>query len=325
MSGDRVQARRRIGSPPGEAFFVEAGRAAPLGTGAARIELPGLTIGFSGMSDAWHQAFLARYGPYARDGAASGGGLKLSYQAVGRDLAHFIEPPPAGVIEYNPVFVEVTPRPGGLARWSARACTYEIAASFDCAGGAGRVVFSRGTFDPRERSVENIVRVSAAWLAISHGGALMHSASIVRDARAYLFFGQSGAGKSTLSASSRRGQVVSDDLTLMLPGRSGLEVVGAPFRGTYEGGDPVHGRFPVAAAFRLRKAAPGEGAAVLPLKRSIAMAEAIANLPFVVDQLHAGEELFEAAETLFGPIPIHALRFRKGDDSWWDAIEGMDP
>ena len=182
--------------------------------------------------------------------------------------------------------------------------------------------------------MENVVRVATAWLAIMRGGVLMHSASIVKDGRAYLFFGQSGSGKSTLAALSRRGQVVSDDLTLMLPGAGGaIELVGAPFRGTYTGGAPVTGRYPVTAAFRLRKAAlpetpaqsgPSAPSGVEPLKPGMAMAEAIANLPFVVDQLHLRPDLFSRAEKVLSSFPIRQLRFAKQDDSFWDAIEAAD-
>ena len=150
----------------------------------------------------------------------------------------------------------------------------------------------------------------------------MHAASIARDGRAWLFFGQSGAGKSTLASLSRRGQVISDDLTLLLPGPQGaLEAVGSPFRGTYRQGDPAKGRFPVAAAFRLRHARAGQRSAVEPLDASRGLPDAFANLPFVVDQLHASPELFESLEKALRSIPLHLLRFTRHDDSFWDAIE----
>jgi len=290
--------------------------------------LPGLSISFSGMDASWHDAFLAKYAGFCRDGVVETDPA-LTFTAETCDRDHFIEPPAPGVIEYNPVFVEVEAAAPAGGRWRVRMCTYDLAATFSTgpdAGGGNRVVLARGSFDPRERAVENLIRVATAWLALSRGGLLMHSASIVHEGRAYLFFGQSGSGKSTLSAGSRRGQVISDDLTLMLPGASGEpEAVGAPFRGTYTGGDPVHGRFPVTAAFRLIKARPGEPARVEPTDRAHAMAVAIANLPFVVDQLHLGPEIFVRAERVLDAFPIRGLRFRKEDDSWWDAVLSGSP
>jgi len=77
----------------------------------------------------------------------------------------------------------------------------------------------------------------------------------------------------------------------------------------------------VRAAFRLRKARGSEETEVLPLRRSLGNAMAIANLPFLVDQLHARPDLFSGMEKVFSAFPIRALRFRKDDPGFWDAIE----
>jgi len=327
VSGDRAGVPRRHGRPPEAGYF--AGLWKPLGYRSAALELPGLSLKFDGMDDAWWVAFLARYAPYARDTTTDRGAFDLTLSATRDDKAGsqgwHIEPPRDGEVEYNPVFLEAAPDgAAGGGNYRIRVCTYSLAASFSSAGGRGPAVFASGAplpIDPRERAVENIVRVAVAWLALSRGGLLIHAASIVRDGRAWLFFGQSGAGKSTLAASSRRGQVVSDDLTLLLPGPEGPEVVGAPFRGTYQGGEPVKGRFPIATAFRLHKAGPSEPPVVEPIPLGSAMADAIANLPFVVDQLPGRPELFEVVERVLTAIPMRALRFRKEDDSWWDAVD----
>ena len=310
------------GHPPRDDFFDDPPGQATLGTRRAAMSLPGLSIGFDGMDDEWHGAFLRRLRVHGFDGSGSTEPFTLTLSASRADTEYFIEPPPPGDEGVYPLLVEVETdrdRPGHVL---VRACTFGIAARFSSAGGAGHVVFSTGDFDPRERGVENILRVATAWVAVARGGLLIHSASIVKDDRAYLFFGQSGSGKSTLAASSRRGRVVSDDLTLLLPDENGRpEVVGAPFRGTYSGGDPVEGRFPVAAAFRLKKAEAGETVSVEALSPVHAMGGVIANLPFVVDQLHTRPELFESVEKVIGSFPILALRFRKDDDSFWDVIE----
>jgi hypothetical protein len=51
------------------------------------------------------------------------------------------------------------------------------------------------------------------------------------------------------------------------------------------------------------------------------MAEAIANLPFVVDQTAVWPDLLAGVERLLASFPIRILRFRKDDDAWWDAVE----
>ena len=325
MSSRRAAARSRRGEPPGPELFAGAEARQTLGPHAATLVLPGLPIGITGMDDASHAAFLARYAPYSVDSAAAGAPTPaLVLRASRARVECFIEPPPPGVAELNPVWTRVERDPSGTG-FHVRLCTYHLAASFDTAGGIGHALFARGEPLKGEGHVENLLRVALAWLAITRGGILMHSASIVKDQRAFLFFGLSGAGKSTLAGSSRQGRVISDDLSLLLPGRERMEVVGAPFRGTYTGGEPVTGRFPVAAGFSLRKAGAGEPDAVQPLPRSRAMAEAVANLPFVVDQLHVSPSLLEIAERVLCSFPILGLRFRREGDAFWEAIERAVP
>jgi hypothetical protein len=177
---------------------------------------------------------------------------------------------------------------------------------------------SRGEFEPGIRALENYVRAAVAWQAASRGGALVHAAGAVRNGRGYLFYGASGAGKSTLAASNRRGAIVSDDLSLVLPGADGrLELVGSPFRGTYEEGDPVVGRFPLAAGFRLVQASEP---AVREVDRVRALAELVGNLPFVAEAFARRTDLFDRLHAAFASVPLAHLCFTK-DDRFWDAID----
>jgi len=319
MSGDRNDARTIPARPPAADFF-DRPAGTRLGTRAATLAFDGLSIALDGMDPAWHAAFLARYRPWARDLTRWSPTPDLTLAITLGEKDHYIELPPPGVSIINPLAIEVDRGVAGQSR--IRVCTFGLAATFSTRGGRGRAVFARTDYDPRDRSMENILRVATAWLAVARGGVLMHSASIVKDGRACLFFGQSGSGKSTISALDRRGRVVSDDLTLILPGPAGCpQVVGTPFRGTWTGGEPVTGRFPIRAGFRLRKAGEKEATTVEPSRRSLLTAEAIANLPFLVDQLHARPDLFAVAEKIFGSFPLRELRFRKDDAAFWDAID----
>ena len=318
MSGFRKRAKTITARPPDAAFFAGA-HATRLGGKVARVVFDGISIAFDGMNDTWHVSFIKRYAPWSGD-VPRDAITTLTLDAALVDKDHFVQPPPKGTVALNPVGVEVDD--DGLGHSQVRVCTYGTAAAFSTRGGRGRLLFARTDYEPRDRAVENILRVATAWLAAARGGLLMHSASIVRDEGAYLFFGQSGSGKSTLSALSTKGQVLSDDLTLVLAGPDGHpRAIGTPFRGTYTGGAPLPGAWPVKAAFRLAKARGSETAMVIPLRRSMATAMAISNLPFLVDQLHARPDLFAGIEKVFGAFPIRSLRFRKDDAAFWDAID----
>jgi hypothetical protein len=186
---------------------------------------------------------------------------------------------------------------------------YKVAGWFDLRADTGGLLLAKGDYEPDLRSFENYVRAAVAWKASALGGALVHAASAVRNGRAYLFYGESGAGKSTLAASTRRATIVSDDLSLVLPGEHGLVLVGSPFRGTYEGGDPVQGAFPLAAGFRLVQS---DSVEVRTVPRLRALSELVGNLPFVAEAFAKRADLFAQVETAFAPTPARAPALQEG-------------
>jgi hypothetical protein len=292
-------------SPPPMEFFERARPAR--GDDGLALELDRVGIVLRGLDPELAEALRRRYGPYVNDAPGSVVGLQVDVAAEQTD--YFIEPPSRP--EFNPVLLECDgPR--------VRFVGYRAAGWFDVLDGQGMLLLARGAYEPAERSVENYVRAAVAWQAASRGGALVHAASAVWQGRGYLFYGESGAGKSTLAASNRRARIVSDDLSLVLRDSSGRpELVGSPFRGTYEGGDPVVGHFPLAAGFRLIQDAEVK---VQETPRVRALAELVGNLPFVAEGFNERPDLFREIERTFAGVPLAHLHFRK-DDSYWDAIQ----
>ena len=137
-------------------------------------------------------------------------GLDVEVCEVERD--YYIEPPE--VAEFNPVHLVCD---GQRVRFVG----YRMAGVFETVGGIGRVLLARGEYEPADRAMENYIRAAVAWRAAERGGALVHAASAAWEGRGYLFYGESGAGKSTLSECNKRATVLSDDLSLVLPGEDG--------------------------------------------------------------------------------------------------------
>jgi hypothetical protein len=272
------------------------------------VELGSLQIELGSLDPALAEVLLTRYTPYgAMEPASSSDALRVRVALDDRD--YYIDPPEAPVA--NPVVLTIE---GDRVRYVG----YRVAGWFDTAGGSGVMLLARGGLETPDRAIENYVRAAVAWQAATRGGALVHAASAVRKDRAYLFYGESGAGKSTLSEANCRGRVVSDDLSLVLPSPDGSpELVGSPFRGTYEGGAPVVGRFPLVAGFRIIK---DDHAEVRPVPRIRALSELVGNLPFVAEAFGLRPDLFEAVQRAFAGVELAHLHFRK-DDSYWDAIE----
>ncbi len=296
---------RRPTSPPEMAFFAES--RPPAGELALGIDLGGLRWNLFGLDEALCSSLKERYGPYVIDPVPSDASLDVRLGI--EPIDYFIDPPAEP--ELNPVLLALD---GDRVRFLG----YRIAGWFDACGGEGQILLARGDYEPPERAIENYVRASVAWQAASRGGALVHAASAVLDGRGYLFYGESGAGKSTLSACNRRASVVRDDLSLILADEAGRpQLVGSPFRGTYEGGDPVLGHFPLAAGFRIVQAPE---ARVVNVSRAIAWSGLVANLPFISDAFPDHPEILERIRGSFASVPLAHLRFCK-DDTYWDAVK----
>ena len=264
------------------------------------IAMGGLEIALSGLSEDLAARLRRRFAVYLVDGQVSREALQVTVGEEDRD--YFIDPPDTP--EFNPILIRCD---GDRVRYMG----YRVAGWFDTRGGAGTLLLARGTYEPAERAVENYIRAAVAWQAATLGGALVHGASAVLDGKGYLFFGPSGAGKSTLSECNTRAMVISDDLSLILPDREGRpQLIGSPFRGTYEGGDPVVGRFPLVAGFRLVQA---EAAAVHEVGRVRVFGELVGNFPFVAEAYAERPELFGSMEEAFRDIPLRHLHFRKDD------------
>lgn len=298
----------RHGEPPAWSFFATERPAS--GPASVVLGLDALRIRLDGLETALADAIASRFAPYASTGADDPG-VDLAVRVSREPVDYFIEPPETA--EFNPVWIACD---GTRVRYVA----YVLAGWLDTAARRGAALLGSGTWEPATRAIENFLRCAVAWCAAERGGALVHGASAVHEGRGYLFFGESGAGKSTLSEVSRRGRVVSDDLSLVLPrhGGGGLDLIGSPFRGTFEGGEPVVGRFPLAAAFRIVQAPE---AAVLAPPRAVVLGQLVGSLTFVAEAYPQRPDLFERLERAFGAVPLRQLAFRK-DDSYWDAIAG---
>jgi len=292
--------------PPVEAFCAWT---RPAGRRASRIDLSGIAVEFEGLPEALADRMAVVYAPYL--GRPTGKGRPLRVRTYEAPLEYFILPPdPTRAAE---VYRMYTALQDGLFR----TVSYRLASWIDVARREGGLAFASGEADPAPRALENFLRSAVAWLAIDAGGFFLHGASIVRSGRGYLFYGPSGAGKSTLAALSTEGEVISDDLTLVLRRPDGPVVAGGPFRGTYTRGTPVVGTYALAGFYRLRK---DTRTAVRPDDGGC-FADLLGNLPFVVDQMPRYPHLIDGVRALVEGSPFRYLHFRK-DENFWPAIDG---
>ncbi len=178
--------------------------------------------------------------------------------------------------------------------------------------GAGRAQVSLHAPDPLPE-LEYFLRVIFAMLAFEAGGLLFHSAGILRQGCAYLFFGPSGTGKTTVSRSVDAGMVLNDDLVLLLPEKGRWHVHATPFWNPSQviPAGPQQGV--LAGLYRL---AQSQASSVEPLGRGQTVAELVANTPVIAADPSRGLALLTRAQSLAQAMPPQRLNLRLGDDIW---------
>ncbi|HLG44520.1 MAG TPA: hypothetical protein VI337_05880 [Nitrospirales bacterium] len=280
------------------------------------LSLSGLTIDLRGLADDQDAFVAGRFRRYLRGESAGRPDLTLNFYL--EDLAPY----------YSVAEVSTGPSPYRMSHAIRDGVLYHaspaVCARLDLRVADGRVLVpswraSVSRLDPVHMAMENLLRSCLAWTVLMKGGLMVHAASVVKAGRCYLFFGNSGSGKSTI-ASICGGEVISDDLTMILPGPGGFEAIGSPFRGTYSACEDLTNRYPVVALYRLIK---DEKVYLERRPRAVAFTDLLANLPFVVSEIDRHPEAWGVVENAFRNLRLYYLHFRK-DASFWAVIEAEE-
>ncbi len=215
--------------------------------------------------------------------------------------------PPAGINDEDDV--QVRRVDGG--RWVIR--RGDFMAEWNPA--TGRCV-ARQTANPY--ALDSILRIIHSLVLAESGGFLLHSASAVRNGRAFLFSGVSGAGKTTIA------RLAPSDVTLLTDEISyvrraeggGYTAYGTPFAGDLaRAGENIAA--PIAALYLL---AQGSENRAVALGRSDAVRRLMRNILFFADDARLVEKIFRSACDFVSRVPVCELTFRP-DGAVWDSIQ----
>jgi hypothetical protein len=192
---------------------------------------------------------------------------------------------------------------------------------FSAPGFQGRILLEekRGSLAISSRApldeLDYFLRVVYALLAFEQGGLLFHSAGVVRDQKAFLFFGHSGVGKTTVARLSRPYLLLNDDLILLKPDARGWQAHATPFYNPTQL-SPTAAQAPLAGLFHLVQ---DQVTDLKPLPKAHSLAEMISNTPVLPLSPLLTPLLLKRLETLLDSTPIYNLHFRK-DASFWTLI-----
>ncbi len=295
---------------PDPSFF--RGCDGPVGRSGLVLTVGGISVLIGGLDEARLRSVLLRHGAFC--GEPGAGKTDATVEIVKAGVGSFLKP---GLVQGATEYYRVDMRWYGS---TLVATSYEWAGWFDATlGHGGLALGASALIDSKafDRSMENYLRVLYAHRIVRHGGFLLHSAGLVRDDRAYLFFGPSGAGKTTVTSLSPEALVLSDDLTMVVKASDGeYKACSVPFRGLFAPLVESVREYPLAGFFRLVQ---DSSDSLEPLEGAAAVGEVLASLPFVLERPEIAGDVIDTVAGATLRVPVFKLRFRK-DRTFWNVI-----
>jgi hypothetical protein len=196
----------------------------------------------------------------------------------------------------------------------------------------GRWTFERGDFlaewEPAQRrgsirharanpySIDAVLRIVHTLVLARQGGFLLHSASAIRNGKAFLFAGVSGAGKTTISRlAPPEVTLLTDEISYVRLEGDDYVAFGTPFTGELARlGENVSA--PISALYLLAKGPEEKIDSVPPGE---AFRSVLANLLFFAEDEELVQAVFHSVFAFVNRVPVSRLTFRP-DARVWELI-----
>ncbi len=165
-------------------------------------------------------------------------------------------------------------------------------------------------------SIDAVLRIVHTLVLARQGGFLLHSASAIRNGKAFLFAGVSGAGKTTISRlAPADATLLTDEISYVRKQDEGYVAFGTPFTGELAKlGENTSA--PVAALYLLAK---GPENRIDPVAAADAGRELLANMLFFAEDQELVCSAFQAACDFVDRVPVYRLTFVP-DARVWEMI-----
>jgi len=165
-------------------------------------------------------------------------------------------------------------------------------------------------------SIDAVLRIVHTLVLAKQGGFLLHSASAIRNGKAFLFAGVSEAGKTTISRlAPPDATLLTDEISYVRKHGSGYMAFGTPFTGELAKlGENVSA--PVASLYLLAK---GPQNHIDPVPPAEAARLLLANILFFAKDEGLVQATFHAAFAFVKQVPVSRLTFVP-DARVWELI-----
>lgn len=199
--------------------------------------------------------------------------------------------------------IRLTRRAGG---WTLERGDFR--ADWDSVSRVGKIQLS-----PNPYSIDALLRILHSLTLAGEGGFLLHSASAVRNGKAYLFTGASGAGKTTIARlAPTDATLLTDEISYVRKDKNGYIACGTPFAG--ELGRPGENvSAPLAAVYLLAK---GPENRIGSLTTAEAASAILSNLLFFAEDRELVDSVFHAVCEFVDRVPIFRLTFFPTSRVW---------
>jgi hypothetical protein len=196
-----------------------------------------------------------------------------------------------------------------LGRWSLARGDFH--AEWEPASGRGWIRQSANPY-----SIDAVLRIVHSLVLARQGGFLLHSASAIRNGKAFLFAGVSGAGKTTISRlAPPDATLLTDEISYVRKHDSGYVAYGTPFTGELAKlGENVSA--PVATLYLL---AQGPENRIDPVPQGEAARSLLTNTLFFAEDEALVRATFDSAFEFVSRVPVSRLTFVP-DSRVWELI-----
>ncbi len=165
-------------------------------------------------------------------------------------------------------------------------------------------------------SLASFLRIIYNILLTREGGLVLHACGIVKDNRAYIFFGPSQSGKSTVAQLSKDYTILSDDLIVIKRVNGSCKVFGTPYWDRLKESQGKRGIFEIAGLFKLVK---DNKTYLKRFSYSQGMAEVL-TLPGIPKEHQPIDKLLNISSHLIKETPCYELHFLP-NKTFWRCIE----
>jgi len=271
---------------------------------AIAIEIGGMTIALRTQDAAFRQLLEDRYAGFVR--TSPNPQFEFDIELLDNDLFEPSDSLDPSETKHADDDVQVRLQSG---HWLLQ--RGDFSAHWDSVAGRGHIRQSRNPY-----AIDSALRIVHTLILARQGGFLVHAASAIRGARAFLFAGVSGAGKTTISRLAPSDAILlTDEISYVRCAGNGYEAWGTPFAGELARVGENRAA-PLSALFLLEK---GRENRIEPVGESEAIRLLLRNILFFAEDPELVNLVFRSACEFVERVPVRRLIFVP-DERVWEMI-----